>query len=63
VAMEDFYQADEHAELALVAAYEAMASNYMTPRYNDNWVISLWNYMGDDMYAAGNNKTDNANQN
>ena len=63
VAMEDFYLTDEHAELALVAAYEAMASNYMTPRYNDNWVISLWNYMGDDMYAAGNNKTDNANQN
>jgi hypothetical protein len=63
IAMEDFYQTDEHAELALVAAYEAMASNYMTPRYNDNWVISLWNYMGDDMYAGGNNKTDNANQN
>ena len=63
IALEDFYQTDEDAEMALVAAYEAMATNYMTPRYNDNWVISLWNYMGDDMYAAGNNKTDNANQN
>ena len=63
IALEDFYQTDEDAEQALVAAYEAIASNYMTPRYNDNWVISLWNYMGDDMYAAGNNKTDNANQN
>lgn len=63
IALEDFYKTDEDAEQALVAAYEAIASNYMTPRYNDNWVISLWNYMGDDMYAAGNNKTDNANQN
>ena len=63
VAMDDFYLTDEQAELALVAAYEAMATNYMTPRYNDNWVVSLWNYMGDDMYAGGNNKTDNANQN
>ena len=63
IALEDFYQTDEDAEMALVAAYEAMATNYMTPRYNDNWVISLWNYMGDDMYAGGNNKTDNANQN
>ena len=63
IALDDFYKTDEDAEQALVAAYEAVASNYMTPRYNDNWVISLWNYMGDDMYAAGNNKTDNANQN
>jgi hypothetical protein len=35
----------------------------MTPRYNDNWVISMFNYMGDDMYAAGNNKNDNDDQN
>ena len=57
IAMEDFYQTDEDAEMALVAAYEAVASNYMTPRYNDNWVISMFDYMGDDMFAAGNNKT------
>ena len=63
IAMDDFYKTDEDAEQALVAAYEAMASNYMTPRYNDNWVVSLWNYLGDDMYAAGNNKTDNIGQN
>ena len=63
IAMDDFYQTDEDAEQALVAAYEAIASNYMTPRYNDNWVVSLWNYLGDDMYAAGNNKTDNIGQN
>ena len=63
IAMEDFYQTDEDAEMALVAAYEAVASNYMTPRYNDNWVISMFDYMGDDMFAAGNNKNDNDDQN
>ena len=63
IALEDFYKTDEDAEMALVAAYDAVASNYMTPRWNDNWVISLFNYMGDDMYAGGNNKADNDDQN
>lgn len=63
ISMDDFYQTDEDAEMALVNAYSQMAMNYMTPRWNDNWIISLWNYMGDDMYAAGNNKADNIAQN
>ena len=63
ISMDDFYKTDDDAEQALVNAYAAIASNYMTPRYNDNWVISLWNYMGDDMIAAGNNKADNIEQN
>ena len=63
ISLDDFYLTDADAEQALVAAYEAVASNYMTPRYNDNWVISMFNYMGDDMYAAGNNKNDNDDQN
>ena len=42
IATENFYQTDEDAEMALTNAYAQMASNYMTPRYNDNWVISLW---------------------
>ena len=63
ISLDDFYQTDEDAEMALTNAYAQMASNYMTPRYNDNWVISLWNYMGDDMIAAGNNKADNIEQN
>lgn len=63
IALDDFYLTDEDAEMALVAAYEAVASNYMTPRYNDNWVVSMFDYMGDDMYAAGNNKNDNDDQN
>ena len=63
ISLESFYQTDADAEQALVAAYDAVASNYMTPRWNDNWVISLFTYLGDDMYAAGNNKNDNDDQN
>ena len=63
IPLESFYQTDDDAEQALVAAYDAVASNYMTPRWNDNWVISLFNYLGDDMYAGGNNKNDNDDQN
>ena len=63
VAMDDFYKTDADAEMALTAAYADMASNYVAPLYNDNIIYALWNYMGDDMIAAGNNKTDNIAQN
>lgn len=63
VAMDDFYKTDEDAEMALTAAYDALATNYLAPLYNDNIIYALWNYPGDDMIAAGNNKTDNIAQN
>lgn len=63
ISMGDFYQTDEDAKMALTAAYADMASNFVAPLYNDNIIYSLWNYMGDDMIAAGNNKTDNISQN
>lgn len=63
VAMEDFYQTDEDATMALTAAYDALATNYLAPYWNDNIIYALWNYPGDDMIAAGNNKTDNIAQN
>ena len=63
VATEDFYQTDDDAQMALVAAYDAVARNYMSPYWNDNTVYSLWNYMGDDIYAAGENKSDGLGQN
>ena len=63
VDMDDFYNSDEDAEMALVAAYDAVASQYMQPLYNDNIIYALWNYSGDDVYAAGENKTDGLSQN
>jgi len=63
IALGDFYKTDEDAQMALVAAYDGVATNYVKPLYNDNIIYSLWNYPGDDMYAAGNNKTDNIAQN
>ena len=63
VATEDFYKTDNDAKMALVAAYDQMATNYMAPYWNDNIIYSLWNYFGDDIYAAGENKTDGINQN
>ena len=63
IALGDFYKTDEDAQMALVAAYDGVATNYVRPLYNDNIIYSLWNYPGDDMYAAGNNKTDNIAQN
>ena len=59
VDMADFYKTDEDAEMALTAAYDALATNYLAPLYNDNIIYALWNYPGDDMMSAGNNKTDN----
>ena len=63
VDMDNFYKTDEDATMALTAAYDALATNYLAPLYNDNIIVALWNYPGDDMYAAGNNKTDNIAQN
>ena len=63
VSKDDFYKTDEDAQMALVAAYDAAATNYVAPLYNDNIIYALWNYVGDDMIAAGNNKTDNIAQN
>lgn len=63
IAIDAFYQTDSDAEMALVAAYDAMQTNFVQPRWNDNFIISLWNYLGDDMYAGGNNSADNAAQN
>lgn len=59
VSMSDFYQTDEDAKMALTAAYDAVASYYVQPLYNDNIIYALWNYPADDMIAGGNNKTDN----
>ena len=63
VATEDFYQTDDDANMALVAAYDAVARNYMAPYWNDNTIYSLWNFLGDDIYAAGENKSDGLAQN
>ena len=63
IAVDDFYKTDQDAEMALVAVYEAMQTNFVQPRWNDNFILSLWNYMGDDMYSGGNNSSDNAAQN
>ena len=63
IAVGDFYQTDEDAQMALVAAYDGVATQYVRPLYNDNIIYALWNYPSDDMYAAGNNKTDNIAQN
>ncbi len=58
ISIDDFYQTDEDAEMALVAAYDAIATNYMAWYWNDNVWYALWNYLGDDMYAAGGTNTD-----
>jgi hypothetical protein len=63
IALDDFYKTDQDAEMALVAVYEKMQTSFVQPRWNDNFILSLWNYMGDDMYAGGNNSADNAAQN
>lgn len=63
VATESFYQTDDDAKMALVAAYDAMTTNYLAFYWNDNIIYALWNYMGDDVIASGENKTDGLNQN
>ena len=63
IATEDFYQTDGDAEMALIAAYETAATQYMAFWWNDNIIYALWNYPGDDIYSAGENKADGINQN
>ena len=61
--MTAFYQTDEDAESALVAAYYTAGrffSNTMwtTAGWNDCPVLSLWEYASDEIYVAGSDKTD-----
>lgn len=61
ISMEDFYQTDEDAEAAMVAAYDKMAQQLA--RANGESIISpfimLFNLPGDDIYAAGEFYGDN----
>ena len=41
IALGDFYKTDEDAQMALVAAYDGVATNYVKPLYNDNIIYSL----------------------
>ena len=59
----DFYQTDEDAESALVAAYYTAGrffSNTMwtTAGWNDCPFLSMWEYASDEIYVAGSDKTD-----
>ena len=61
--MTAFYQTDEDAESALVAAYYTAGrffSNTMwtTAGWNDCPFLSLWEYASDEIYVAGSDKTD-----
>ena len=58
-----FYQTDEDAESALVAAYYTAGrffSNTMwtTAGWNDCPFLSMWEYASDEIYVAGSDKTD-----
>ena len=58
-----FYQTDEDAESALVAAYYTAGrffSNTMwtTAGWNDCPFLSMWEYATDEIYVAGSDKTD-----
>ena len=61
--MTAFYQTDEDAESALVAAYYTAGrffSNTMwtTAGWNDCPFLSMWEYATDEIYVAGSDKTD-----
>ena len=61
--MTAFYQTDEDAESALVAAYYTAGrffSNTMwtTAGWNDCPFLSMWEYASDEIYVAGSDKTD-----
>lgn len=61
--MTSFYQTDEDAESALVAAYYTAGrfySNTMwtTAGWNDCPFLSMWEYASDEIYVAGSDKTD-----
>ena len=63
VSQEDFYITDADAQSALTSAYYTMAGyysqNWPEIGWNDSPYLALWSYASDDMYAAGQNKTDN----
>ena len=63
VDLTSFYQTDEDAESALVAAYYPAGrffSNTMwtTAGWNDCPFLSMWEYATDEIYVAGSDKTD-----
>ncbi len=63
VDLTSFYQTDEDAESALVAAYYTAGrffSNTMwtTAGWNDCPFLSMWEYATDEIYVAGSDKTD-----
>ena len=66
VSQEDFYITDADAQSALTSAYYTMAGyysqNWPEIGWNDSPYLALWSYASDDMYAAGQNKTDNTSQ-
>lgn len=66
ITTESFYKTDEDAESALVAAYAYSAQYYANNTADCGWNDSPFLnfiYLGDDVVAAGQNKTDNAGQN
>ncbi len=66
VTVESFYHTDADAESALVAAYAYSAQYYANNTADCGWNDSPFLnfiYLGDDVVAAGQNKTDNAGQN
>lgn len=63
ISLESFYQTDEDAESALVAAYYTAGrflSNTMwtSAGWNDCPFLSMWEYATDEIYVAGSDKTD-----
>ena len=58
-----FYQTDEDAESALVAAYYTPGrffsnTTWTTAGWNDCPFLSMWEYATDEIYVAGSDKTD-----
>ncbi len=65
VSIENFYKTDKDAESALTAAYSRTYCYYNynnTIGWNDAPHLAIWTYASDDIYAAGNNASDNTAQ-
>ena len=65
VSIDDFYKTDEDAQSALTAAYSRASCFYVynnTIGWNDSPHLAVWSYPSDDIYAAGNNASDNVPQ-
>ena len=63
ISLESFYQTDEDAESALVAAYYTAGRFYSNTMWtsagwNDCPFLSIWEYATDEIYVAGSDKTD-----